>query len=482
MITLLRSLRPPAASSTLAVPGKSQESFRWLHVQHSAATNQFARLFQILERLVLNCPFISTSVRAEALRCLPAWRKSVTHKIDRTWRWERLSRATTSQSRYISLATGVFLALRPVEEKCFFSRPLLGISHGLYDVGAEQELNQAVRKLGVGFRRDVLRVATLWSLSLGPDVLITLCCAPMEQIMKGIVEIDDRASRGFYTVAVKLYGSDFYSHIVIDPDCTYLDFLTHAVAVAASGTSAKDATECDILNGDGLDISGPDDSVVLKTLSPQTWLEILGTGNFLEKTLFYVKPKVPPVLLLGQAGSDSKPNLHRGSLDVPPHHSLVDVRQQSVALVKYDKDIAEAYQKLNPHATDSSHVKNPTAPTERGTRESKMNANPGSGRSDFTENCDRSESKHEDSQTAEIRSPPQSESRCTDTDPFFTWTVRSMKNTINAASSSQSPTAKAVWHRTCPEFLARSTGPSRLMSQISERSIPEPISALRAPY
>lgn len=37
-----------------------------------------------------------------------------------------------------------------------------------YDVGDERELSQVARKMGVGDGRDVLHVAALWCLGLGP--------------------------------------------------------------------------------------------------------------------------------------------------------------------------------------------------------------------------------------------------------------------------------------------------------------------------
>lgn len=41
-----------------------------------------------------------------------------------------------------------------------------------YDVETEHELSQVVRKMGLGCARDVLQVATLWSLSLGPGMYL----------------------------------------------------------------------------------------------------------------------------------------------------------------------------------------------------------------------------------------------------------------------------------------------------------------------
>lgn len=74
-----------------------------------------------------------------------------------------------SQSRRLSFETAQFLMLGDLMASPSTSRTLLKVLHG-YDVGPEQELSQAVRRLGVGRGRDVLQVATLWCLSLGPGL------------------------------------------------------------------------------------------------------------------------------------------------------------------------------------------------------------------------------------------------------------------------------------------------------------------------
>lgn len=45
---------------------------------------------------------------------------------------------------------------------------------------------------------------------------------PLVDIRGDMIEIDGRAGRGFYTVRVKLHGSEFCCYIVIDPDCSYV--------------------------------------------------------------------------------------------------------------------------------------------------------------------------------------------------------------------------------------------------------------------
>jgi hypothetical protein len=45
---------------------------------------------------------------------------------------------------------------------------------------------------------------------------------PLADIRGDLIEVDDRAGQGFYTVRVKLHGSESCCHVVIDPDCSYV--------------------------------------------------------------------------------------------------------------------------------------------------------------------------------------------------------------------------------------------------------------------
>lgn len=77
--------------------------------------------------------------------------------------------STTRQFKYVSLDAGYQLVLAPLGEATSCTQTLLRMDRG-YDLGTERELNQTVRKMGVGNGRDVLHVATLWILSLGPGI------------------------------------------------------------------------------------------------------------------------------------------------------------------------------------------------------------------------------------------------------------------------------------------------------------------------
>jgi hypothetical protein len=44
----------------------------------------------------------------------------------------------------------------------------------------------------------------------------------MADILRGLVEIDDRVGRGFYNVQVKLHTGELGCHIIVDPQCSYV--------------------------------------------------------------------------------------------------------------------------------------------------------------------------------------------------------------------------------------------------------------------
>jgi hypothetical protein len=86
---------------------------------------------------------------------------------------KRLRSATSQQHKYLSLDTTHFLVFgpRPLGESPAYTQSLLRMARG-YDVETEHDLDQVVRKLGLGRAQDVLQVATLWSLSLGPGMCL----------------------------------------------------------------------------------------------------------------------------------------------------------------------------------------------------------------------------------------------------------------------------------------------------------------------
>lgn len=142
----------------------------------------------------------------------------------------------------LEIAPMLFLGTLGVDHS--YAGTLLKATRG-YEVGDERELSQVARKTGVGGERDVLCVATLWCLSLGSgtcsqllgtnqpcskartneaflEIMITLCCLPSTDLRRDLVEIDDRAGRGFYIVQVKLQDVELYNSMVIDPECSYV--------------------------------------------------------------------------------------------------------------------------------------------------------------------------------------------------------------------------------------------------------------------
>ncbi|KAK4033785.1 hypothetical protein C8A01DRAFT_39755 [Parachaetomium inaequale] len=115
-----------------------------------------------------------------------------------------------------------------------------------------------------------------------------MCCLPSANLRGDLIKIDDRADRGFYTVQVKLYDSELCYNIVIDLDCSYVDFLQHAAAVATSGTRVQDATKYDLLY-EAHNVTSEDDAQNLERLerlTPAMWLELLGSDRGPEDSMF----------------------------------------------------------------------------------------------------------------------------------------------------------------------------------------------------
>jgi hypothetical protein len=115
----------------------------------------------------MNCPFISPPARTAALLFLHKHGRKHIKSVEDLVSLEEGLLFTTRQRQPLSVGTANFLVFGPINESPSYSQPLLKMVHA-YDAGVERELSQAVRKMGVGNGRDVLRVANLWCLSLGP--------------------------------------------------------------------------------------------------------------------------------------------------------------------------------------------------------------------------------------------------------------------------------------------------------------------------
>lgn len=115
----------------------------------------------------MNCPFISPPARAAALLFLQKHGRRHIKSVEDLVSLEEGLFPTTRQRQSLSVGTANLLVFGPINESPSYSQPLLKMVHA-YDAGAERELSQAMRKMGVGQGRDVLRVANLWCLSLGP--------------------------------------------------------------------------------------------------------------------------------------------------------------------------------------------------------------------------------------------------------------------------------------------------------------------------
>jgi hypothetical protein len=125
----------------------------------------------------MNCPFILPRVRTAALLFL---RNDVRESI-KAGMAQRTSggfvegelESNTRQPKFMCLSLEVrnFLVSETLGAGASYTRALVRPVRG-YDVENEQELNQAMRKMGAGRRSEVLRMASLWCFSLGPGVYL----------------------------------------------------------------------------------------------------------------------------------------------------------------------------------------------------------------------------------------------------------------------------------------------------------------------
>ncbi|KAK0610421.1 cora-like Mg2+ transporter protein-domain-containing protein [Bombardia bombarda] len=204
----------------------------------------------------------------------------------------RNSEAGSQQNERVLLVSGRFLVLCPPNNTTNPSNSskstdtLLRFLYS-YDFEPELELSQVVRKLGLGSSKDFVHIPSLTCLILGSGVLITMSSISRADITGDLVEIDNRATRGFHTVKVRRlpYGLEQPYNIVIEPDCSFVDFFRHAIAICTSGNNS--ATAYELLYE--VEDNGHQRSDIL---TPSKWLTLLGSDT-IEKQMFSVRPKVP---------------------------------------------------------------------------------------------------------------------------------------------------------------------------------------------
>jgi hypothetical protein len=122
-----------------------------------------------IKRFVLNCPFISARVRAPALLLLRGRARKRVKTAEILTSVSQTLEPTTRQDEWITLEVTQVLFFGTLGGDSSYTRPLLRNDRG-YDVGNERELSQVARKMRVGGGHDVLHVAALWCLSLGPGM------------------------------------------------------------------------------------------------------------------------------------------------------------------------------------------------------------------------------------------------------------------------------------------------------------------------
>lgn len=196
-----------------------------------------------------------------------------------------------------------FLTLQPLSSRRaskfeYRPRTLLQSLYG-YDVGGERESSQVVQKLNISkSKKDMLHVNQLWSLTIGSKILITMSEQSTAQLRGDSIAIDSRNSTNKEPLVVRLTDCDNREYrMVVERDCSYVDFLIYAVARVAG-------QEADALQWELLDDQG-------EILTPSRWIEILGSRDSKMRS-FAVKEKT--LIHPGSEGSECKAETIAGTI------------------------------------------------------------------------------------------------------------------------------------------------------------------------
>ncbi|KAH8886417.1 hypothetical protein GQ53DRAFT_343835 [Thozetella sp. PMI_491] len=272
-VVLVCPNRPQAAG-----PGDGDEStgvqMRWLHVQSPDPQ------LQVLSRLVLDCPHISIGLQSAALSLLDTALRAKDGNKDSgaAVRNQKAKDGGEEQALFMSMLHLDLFARHPqVHSTETGTKSLLEFLYS-DDVGHDRESKQVVRKMKVGSSCDLLHVSPLWCLLLGSKILVTFSHLTRSEICGELIEVDTRGARGFYTVSVE-YRPGVQHNIVIEPDCSYVDFLRQAVALRMGGPSS--ALNYDLLMADEIE-----------PITASRWLQLLSSEG-IEKRILRLVPKNP---------------------------------------------------------------------------------------------------------------------------------------------------------------------------------------------
>ncbi|KAI1451696.1 hypothetical protein F4805DRAFT_463537 [Annulohypoxylon moriforme] len=272
--------RPPPAE-----PSPSGVQFRWLHIQR-----QSLRLDD-LNKLVINSPYISNELRAVALNVLVDVKNRASRKLVGGPYVESGSilRGTSnynaeknSQNQPVIFLSSPYLLLsrRPSLADAEKGQRMFSLLESLYgyDVESDRQDTGLMKRMSLEPSKGIIHVPQLWCLLVGDDVLITLSELPVEELTKGLVEIDQRISSLRRPLTVRVLDQYRRPHnVVIDADCNYVDFLRHTFALAKEGAGAC-VKDYELLD-ENRDL-----------VTPQEWLTLIQQGK-LQNTKFYIVPR-----------------------------------------------------------------------------------------------------------------------------------------------------------------------------------------------
>ncbi|KAI6785689.1 uncharacterized protein J7T54_006023 [Emericellopsis cladophorae] len=266
----------PSGPRTLDIGASAQ--MRWLHVQQPALR------FKPLERLVLNCPFVTEEARSVAMETLERVKEQFTGPSEcgphlelgcilRCVGTGDTAEGRDSQNNAVApvlflaspfLVLGQYLSRRGSDTE-FRPRSLLQSLYG-YDVGNERESGQVVQKVGARAPgKDGLHINQLWCLLIGSDVLITMSEQSAADIRGDSILVNDRPPGSQEPLVIRLVDKHDRSYpVVIEPDYSFAEFLKYAVALVAGHN--VDPSMWAIYEGEDI-------------LTPSRWIAILESDH-----------------------------------------------------------------------------------------------------------------------------------------------------------------------------------------------------------
>ncbi|OTB14861.1 hypothetical protein K445DRAFT_318771 [Daldinia sp. EC12] len=278
-IRLMCPNRPPPVGSNIP-----EVQFRWLHLQRP-----FLDL-GLLEKWVRNSPFIDHELKIVVMNVLMEVKEREPHRpmgiprpepgcILRGIRGYDTNGSLDSRSVIFFSSPYLLLGKKPSSMRSGEGHHMLSLLESLYgyDVDSDRKDTEVTKRMNIGSSNETLHVPQLWCLLVGNDILITLSKFSAYDLSKDLVELDEKSSGLRRPLTIKVTDQDERPYsIVIDANCSYVDFLGHVYALAHQpGTPVTDYELLDEYH---------------ELVTPQKWLLWIQQGC-LEGMSFYIVPK-----------------------------------------------------------------------------------------------------------------------------------------------------------------------------------------------